>query len=89
MVNPKTDPVQYSNFMFELTDASEHLEMLITDIQENPDYDESDLSIDLGHIFAHLNRAWNTRNRSDSNPVDIETERDTISQFPNDLTPVG
>ena len=89
MLNPQTDPIEYSRFMFELTDASEHLEKLISDIEGNSEYSDTELSIDMGHIFAHLNRAWNTRNRDDSNPVDIKAEHDSISEFPLDLKPIG
>ena len=46
----------------------------------------ADFEIQLGHVFAHLNRAWNSRNRigeADDQQLEAET------QFPSDLVPNG
>lgn len=71
--------------MYELHDAKEHLTNLITEIQNDPEYDEANLIIDLGHVYSHLNRAWHRRNESE----DIsEAEWIAASKFPNDLEPI-
>lgn len=30
---------------------------------DDPEYDEANFRVNLGHIYSHLNRAWNARNR--------------------------
>ncbi|GGA29617.1 hypothetical protein GCM10010981_18220 [Dyella nitratireducens] len=84
MINKKLQSVEWAAFMYELEDAREHLENLIKDLKENPDYGDPELRIDLGHVFAHLNRAWRRSGR-DLN----DTEWEWASKFPDDLTPVG
>ena len=48
--------------------------------------DERDFQVRIGHVYAHLNRVWNGRNRTDE-ITDDQWER--MSQFPQDLIPVG
>lgn len=70
--------------MSELEDAHEHLGNLIHEMNTDPDYDEGNLRVDLGHVFSHLNRAWHRRNET----RDLsEVEWSTASQFPSDLDP--
>lgn len=84
MIDKKLQPVEWAAFMYELEDALEHLEGLIKDVEQIQDYEEGDLRVDLGHVYAHLNRAWRR-----SAKALAEGERDWASQFPDDLTPVG
>lgn len=84
MIDKKLQPVEWAAFMYELDDAREHLENLINDLEKDPDYGEPELRIDLGHVFAHLNRAWR-RSARDLN----DNEREWASKFPDDLAPVG
>lgn len=86
MINQESNPVEWAMLIYELDDAREHLETLLKDISESEDFTDEDYSVHLGHIFAHLNRAWNTRN------VDSEMtaeQQDAMSQFPTDLQPIG
>ncbi|WP_147292908.1 hypothetical protein [Dyella psychrodurans] len=69
--------------MYELEDAKEHLANLIKEIEGDAAYDESNLRIDLGHVYAHLNRAWRRSMRA----VD-KRDWDSASQFPDDLKPI-
>ncbi len=86
MINKSEHPVAWSTFLYELDDAREHLEQLIQDLGTKESYSEGELRVDLGHVFAHLNRAWNARNISS----DITTEQwSTLSHFPTDMNPVG
>jgi hypothetical protein len=39
-------------------DAHEHLGALISKLGNEPEYDEEWFCIDMGHLMAHLNRAW-------------------------------
>lgn len=86
MINQVDNPVEWAMLLYELNDAREHLEELLKEMSECDDFTNEDFAVSLGHVFAHLNRAWNTR--------DIKSEMtsdqiDAASKFPTDLTPVG
>lgn len=61
MINKEKSPVEWAGLMYELEDASEHLTALISEIENDPEFDEIDFKIQLQHIFSHLSRAWNRR----------------------------
>jgi hypothetical protein len=84
MIDKKLQSVEWASFMYELEDARDHLEKLIKDVENVPHYGEVELRIDLGHVFAHLNRAWQ---RSKRYLTDVDWQ--SASQFPDDLTPIG
>lgn len=71
--------------MYELEDAQEHLAHLISEMEKDPEYDETNLRIDLGHVFSHLNRVWHRRDVADN--LDEDGWR-RASQFPTDLEPI-
>jgi hypothetical protein len=84
MINREQNPVSWAMLMYELDDAIEHLNNLITEIQNDPEYNETNLRVDLGHVYSHLNRAWYRRNKGE----DIsELEWVEASKFPTDLEP--
>ena len=57
MISKESAPAAWATLMYELEDAQEHLTTLISEMSSRADYDEVNLRIDLGHVFAHLNRA--------------------------------
>ena len=81
-------PVAWAMLLYELADAHEHLGGLLAQMQAAGGVEESDFAVQLGHVFAHLNRAWHGRNdpQLDAVPDDQHAER---SQYPTDLPPVG
>ncbi|NDI84367.1 hypothetical protein [Undibacterium crateris] len=85
MINKQNNPVGWAMLMYELEDAKEHLSNLITEIESDPEYEEANLRIDLGHVYSHLNRAWHRRDK-----VDDVSEQEWIeaSKFPSDLEPI-
>jgi hypothetical protein len=83
MIDRNLQPVEWAAFLYELADAKEHLETLLKELEKDVDYDESDLRVDLGHVYAHLNRAWR---RSMKEVRDDEWHQ--ASQFPDDLMPI-
>jgi hypothetical protein len=85
MISKERAPVGWAALMYELEDAQEHLARLISEMNKYPEYDESNLRVDLGHVFSHLNRAWHRRNVADD--LDDESWRHA-SQFPTDLDPI-
>ena len=90
MINPESEPVAWAMLMYELSDASEHLSALIAQLSDgNSTIDEEDFAVQIGHIYAHLNRAWNGRNdpQGIANPTD--EQRAGLTSFPIDLEPCG
>lgn len=85
MINKEANPVEWAGLMYELEDTREHLAALIVDIEKDLEFDETDLRIQLGHVFFHLNRAWNRR---DLNRNFSDEEWTLASKFPNDLEPI-
>ena len=86
MINAKEHLVAWTLLITELDEAREHLEKLTNDMNSQSPMDESEFAVHLGHVFAHLNRAWHSRNQTSS----ITNEQWTpFSQFPTDLQPVG
>jgi len=88
MLRNDEHPVAWAMLMYELEDAHEHLGLLIDQMRAEGAIDEPDFGVQLGHVFAHLNRAWHGRGdtRLDSVPDELHDER---SGFPDDLAPVG
>ena len=86
MINRHDHPVGWALFHDELSDAHEHLESLLGALERDPDYGEEALRVDLGHILAHLHRAWYRRNC----PEDITNEQwEQSRETPRDLDPLA
>jgi hypothetical protein len=86
MINRENNPVGWALLLDDLAEAHEHLGNLIKEISDDPGYSEGNLRVDLGHVYAHLNRAWFRRNVTEDFP---ESQWDTATSFPNDLEPVA
>nr|WP_295770943.1 hypothetical protein [Rhodoferax sp.] len=85
MITKQDSPVEWAAFMYELEDAQNHLARLIADLESDSDYEATNLQVDLGHVFAHLNRAWHRRELT----RDLtEEEWKAASHFPSDLEPL-
>ena len=86
MINRNDNPVGWAMFLSELEDAHEHLGDLIKEMTADLEYGEPELRIDLGHVYAHLNRAWRRRLVAEDL---TEAEWEDARAFPNDLEPVA
>lgn len=85
MIDKEANPVEWALLLYELTDAHEHLGELIKQMKNDPDFDEAELSVHLGHVYSHLNRFWHRRNMT----RDFTEEEWTVaSEFPQDLRPI-
>lgn len=88
MLKQKDHPVAWALWLDELADAHEHLGDLIRQMSEAGEIEPESLVVDLGHVFAHLNRAWHSRD--DADLADISAaEFERRSGYPADLAPVG
>ena len=86
MVNPKHNPVEWTLLIDELMEVHEHLGALISKLGNEPEYDEEWFRVDMGHLMAHLNRAWARRNCT-RDLTDEEWER--FRDCPQDLRPIA
>jgi hypothetical protein len=86
MLKCREDPAAWAAFVDQLGDGAEHLTDLVKEILNNPEYSEEELRVGLGHVFAHLNRAWNTRHIARELTHD---EWEELRRFPNDLEPIA
>jgi hypothetical protein len=85
VISNQTHPVEWALLLHELDDAQEHLKTLLDEMGSSQEFSEIDYRIQLGHIFSHLNRAWNSRCH-DGDWSDSDFEK--YSKFPADLSPV-
>jgi len=57
MINKTKHYVAWALLLTELDDAKEHLESLTQKMLKDGSIDDAEFAVDLGHIYAHLNRA--------------------------------
>lgn len=86
MINSKANPVEWTMLMYELEDAHEHLSKLIHKMQESGSIDVESYAVDVAHIYAHLNRAWNSR---DFVGEMDDSQWESFRPYPNDLEPIA
>ena len=85
MIKRDHHPVGWAMLNYELADAQEHLGNLLKHL-DDPEYSEEEFRVELGHVYAHLNRAWYQRNLPQELP---QSEWELASKYPSDLDPVG
>jgi hypothetical protein len=85
-MNRDAQPVEWALWIDELEDARQHLEELIQSLMETGRFDEADFRVNLGHVYAHLNRAWHSRSLLGAITEELWPR---FSRFPTDLDPVG
>jgi hypothetical protein len=51
--------------LFHLSEGHEQLQKTIEAIKHNPDYGIEDYRVEIGHLYHHLNTAWNGRDATD------------------------
>jgi hypothetical protein len=61
VINKTENPVEWALFSMSSMTRASTLKNLISELAEDGSYDEANLSVDLGHVYAQLNRAWRRR----------------------------
>ena len=51
--------------LFHLHEAAEELNRIIADLEQDSAYDTEEFSVAMGHLYHHLNTAWNGRDQTD------------------------
>ena len=69
--------------LFHLREAQDELSKTISDIASDPGYDVGNFVVALGHLYHHVNTAWNSRDEP-PNRVEPCSEDDFYAwrQFP-------
>ncbi len=85
-MNKKEHHVKCAQMIDHLDEAKEHLEDLIDKMANADEFCDTFFTVDLAHIYAHLNRVCNSRN---SGKLLTDENWDIITEFPKDIYPVG
>ena len=86
MINARDNPIEWGLLLQELTEAHEHLGDTLKRLGSDPAYGDPDFAVDMGHIAAHLNRAWARRGIAREL---TDEEWEAFRNFPGDLTPIA
>ena len=76
--------------LWHLQEAAGAIAQTIRDMAADPQYSEPELRVDIGHIYQHLNTAWNARDASEER-VETCSESDFHAWrgFPTDIDLAG
>jgi hypothetical protein len=69
------NPAVMRYIKFNLAEAKESLGQLLKKMNADPKYPEEYYWMDMGHIYGHINTAWNARNASAKRVLKL-TDRD-------------
>ena len=86
MVSFDKNPVAWVALVTELDDAREHLQNLVDEMVLAKSIDDQDFAVQIGHVFAHLNRSWYIRNGA---TLDSDKIWEEASSFHSDIETVG
>jgi hypothetical protein len=68
-----------------LAEAHEALSQLLEEARRDPDWGIGELSVELPHLYHHINTAWNARDSGNAVGEASEAEFRQWSAFPSDL----
>jgi hypothetical protein len=70
--------------LFHLREAAEQLNETIQNLEHSADEGAEELQVDMGHIYHHLNTAWNGRHQTDAQHAKCTDEDfERFRRFPN------
>jgi len=72
--------------LFHLREAATELDSIIREIQDDPSYGYGAFSVDMAHLYHHLNTAWNSKAESAERvKLCSQEDFDAWRRFPLDL----
>jgi hypothetical protein len=86
MINFKENPVEWALLLYELGDLKEHVESLLNQMSSEGIIEFEDYETQIGHLYAHLNRSWNSRNATSE---EAEKKFNEFTEFPKDIETCG
>jgi hypothetical protein len=48
--------------LYNLKEAKEQLDEVLLELENNSEYDFGEFSVDIQHLYHHINTAWNAQN---------------------------
>lgn len=72
--------------IYNLKESLESLVSIIENIEKNEEYENGEYSVDMQHLYHHLNTAWNARNTSKLESEECSEENfGKWREFPSDI----
>ena len=72
--------------LYNLRDAQEQLTSIINEIENDDEFDIESYSVDIQHLYHHINTSWNARFASKVESDECSEENFVKwRQFPNDI----
>ena len=71
--------------LFNLKEAKSAIEDLISEMEEDPEYDIGNYLVDIQHVYWHINSAWNGREYDMTSQELTNGMYEAFIQFPEDL----
>jgi hypothetical protein len=72
--------------LFHLKESKDAIEGIIAEIESDPEYEYGNYVVGMGHLYHHVNTAWNARNATKEQVnTGAPTDFKKWSQFPSDL----
>jgi hypothetical protein len=60
--------------LFHLREAADQLKQTIQELEGSGDYGTEEFQVDMGHLYHHLNTAWNGRDQTDGQHANCTDE---------------
>ena len=71
--------------LFHLREAAEQLKKTIQGLESAADYGPEEFEVEMGHLYHHLNTAWNGRNQTDKQfQKGTQKDFDRFRKFPKE-----
>jgi hypothetical protein len=72
--------------LYNLKEASMQLFSIIKQLEENSTYDLGAYSVDMQHLYHHINTAWNSRDSTkEESQICTESDFEKWRRFPPDI----
>ena len=86
MISKEKNFLAWIELIDHLDEAKEHLAEITVKMSTAENYGANEFEVDIAHVYAHLNRIWNSRN---SSTCISEEDWEKISKYPEKLEPKG
>jgi hypothetical protein len=70
--------------LYNLKEALEQLTNTIQGLENNIEYDSPEFQVEMGHLYHHINTAWNAQNSTEQESIECSEDNFIFwRQFPN------
>ena len=76
--------VNHGAVIFHLREAAEELNRIIREMECDPAYSEESLEVNMGHMYHHLNTAWNGRHQTAAQFRNCDKDFERFRKFPKE-----